>query len=111
MNTQASVLPARHILVVDDDSQLREQVVGYLREHGYLLHPDKGWRVHYRRDEPEVVGVILTRNGDVRLPDTLRQKMRKLARSADPHDADRLAGYEGYEAMMARHPRQRARKQ
>src|SRR5437870_5680533 len=24
MNTQASVLPARHILVVDDDSQLRE---------------------------------------------------------------------------------------
>src|SRR5260221_3165281 len=38
MNTQASVLPARHILVVDDDSQLREQVVGYLREHGYQLH-------------------------------------------------------------------------
>ena len=38
MNTQASVLPARHILVVDDDSQLREQVVGYLAEHGYLLH-------------------------------------------------------------------------
>src|SRR5258708_17061310 len=38
MNTQASVLPARHILVVDDDSQLREQVVGYLREHGFQLH-------------------------------------------------------------------------
>jgi len=38
MNTQPSVLPARHILVVDDDSQLREQVVGYLAEHGYLLH-------------------------------------------------------------------------
>ena len=26
------------ILVVDDDSELREQVVGYLAEHGYLLH-------------------------------------------------------------------------
>jgi two-component system OmpR family response regulator len=38
MNTQASVLPARHILVVDDDSQLREQVVGYLTEHGFQLH-------------------------------------------------------------------------
>jgi two-component system OmpR family response regulator len=38
MNTAQSVLPARHILVVDDDSQLREQVVGYLREHGFLLH-------------------------------------------------------------------------
>ena len=29
---------ARHILVVDDDSQLREQMAGYLREHGYVLH-------------------------------------------------------------------------
>jgi two-component system OmpR family response regulator len=38
MNTAPSVLPARHILVVDDDSQLREQVVGYLHEHGYQLH-------------------------------------------------------------------------
>src|SRR5258708_24926821 len=38
MNTQASVLPARHILVVDDDSELRGQVVGYLREHGFQLH-------------------------------------------------------------------------
>src|SRR5258708_29268977 len=38
MNTQASVLPARHILVVDDDAQRREQVGGYLREHGYQLH-------------------------------------------------------------------------
>jgi two-component system OmpR family response regulator len=33
-----NVLPARHILVVDDDNQLREQVVGYLREHGYQMH-------------------------------------------------------------------------
>ena len=35
---QPSVLPARHILVVDDDSQLREQVVGYLTEHGFQVH-------------------------------------------------------------------------
>jgi len=39
MNTpHASVMPTRHILVVDDDSELREQVVGYLREHGFHLH-------------------------------------------------------------------------
>src|SRR5258705_1044343 len=38
MNSALSLLPARHILVVDDDSQLREQVVAYLADHGYLLH-------------------------------------------------------------------------
>jgi two-component system OmpR family response regulator len=32
------VQPARHILVVDDDSSLREQVADYLRDHGYVLH-------------------------------------------------------------------------
>jgi two-component system OmpR family response regulator len=33
-----SLPPARHILVVDDDDGLREQIAGYLREHGYELH-------------------------------------------------------------------------
>ncbi|THD80547.1 MAG: response regulator [Phenylobacterium sp.] len=32
-------LPARTVLVVDDDRELREQVVDYLREHGYSVHP------------------------------------------------------------------------
>jgi two-component system OmpR family response regulator len=30
--------PVRHILVVDDDTALREQVVAYLGEHGYQTH-------------------------------------------------------------------------
>ena len=30
--------PERHILVVDDDASLREQMVGYLAEHGYAVH-------------------------------------------------------------------------
>jgi len=33
-----SVLPARHILVVEDDTQLREQVAGYLADHGFQVH-------------------------------------------------------------------------
>ncbi|MDP3661068.1 response regulator [Phenylobacterium sp.] len=32
------VLPARHILVVDDDTQLREQIASYLGDYGYHLH-------------------------------------------------------------------------
>src|SRR6201996_5193354 len=36
--TSPSVLPARHILVVDDDTQLREEMTGYLQEHGYEMH-------------------------------------------------------------------------
>ena len=30
--------PARHILVVDDDTELRQQVSGYLSEHGFEVH-------------------------------------------------------------------------
>jgi hypothetical protein len=82
-----------------------------LHEFGYALHPEKGYCVQYWRDEPEVVGVILTRHGRVRLPDALRRKMCALARSDDPRAADRLAGYRGYEAMIGRPPdRRRPRK-
>ena len=80
-------------------------VRGVLHEFGYSLHPKKGWRVHQRRDEPEITGVILTRHGRVRLPDRLRRAMRALEHSDDPRDADRLAGYQGYQAMVRRRPR------
>jgi hypothetical protein len=77
-----------------------------LHEYGYALHPRKGWRVYHRRDEPEVTGLILTRHGGVRLPEHLRRVMHTLRNSDDPHDADRLAGYRGYEAMVRKRPRQ-----
>jgi two-component system OmpR family response regulator len=34
----ANILPARHVLVVDDDHALREQVCSYLREYGFNVH-------------------------------------------------------------------------
>jgi hypothetical protein len=80
---------------------------GALHEFGYVLHPEKGFRVQSWRDEPEVVGVVLTRHGRVRLPDDVRRRMRVLAHSDDPRDADRLAGYRGYETMIARPPGRR----
>jgi RNA-directed DNA polymerase len=75
-----------------------------LHEFGYILHPNKGWRVHQRRDEPQITGVILTRRGRVRLPDHLRRVMRRLKHSDNPHDACRLAGYFGYQAMIQIRP-------
>jgi len=38
MPAQPSVLPGRHILVVEDDKELREQVSAYLAEHGFHVH-------------------------------------------------------------------------
>ena len=73
-----------------------------LHEFGYALHPKKGWRLHHRRDEPKITGVILTRHGGVRLPDRFRRKIQVLARSDDPRDAERLSGYQGYEAMVGK---------
>jgi hypothetical protein len=78
-----------------------------LHEFGYTLHPKKGWQVHHRRDEPQVTGVILHRHGGVRLPDRLRRVMRTLSRSNDPGDAQRLAGYRGYKAMVLKKRRRR----
>jgi len=37
MAVSPSALPARQILVVDDDTELRRQMAAYLREHGYLV--------------------------------------------------------------------------
>ncbi|MCS6864457.1 MAG: reverse transcriptase family protein [Gemmataceae bacterium] len=83
------------------------RVRAILSEFGYPLHPHKGWRVYSREEEPEITGAILTRHGGVRLPARLRDIMRKLARSRDPHDRDRLAGYTGYAKMMTRPPHAR----
>ena len=89
---------------LDQPSDFEIGVRATLHEFGYILHPNKGWRVHQRRDEPEITGVILTRHGRVRLPDHLRRVMRGLGRSNNPHDACRLAGYIGYQAMIQKRP-------
>jgi hypothetical protein len=89
-------------------SDFESSVRGTLSEFGYHLHPVKGWLVHHHPDEPEITGVILGRHG-VRLPDSLRREMRRLARSSDPRDLQRLAGYRGYEAMVRKRPLPRAR--
>jgi RNA-directed DNA polymerase len=82
-----------------------------LHEFGYALHPDKGWCVYRRGDEPEITGVILTRRGRVRLPEHIHEVMQSLRRSADARDAQRLQGYLAYAAMVARRPvGRRARK-
>lgn len=82
-----------------------------LHEFGYFLHPEKGWRVQRGRDEPEMVGLILTRHGGVRLPDEVRQRMEALDGRKDRAALQRLAGYGGYEAMVVRRPeRLRTRK-
>jgi hypothetical protein len=86
-------------------SAFENSVRAALHEFGYILHPKKGRRVHRRREEPEITGVVLTRHGRIRLPDHLRQVMRRLGRSEDPRDACRLAGYLGYQAMISKRPR------
>ena len=55
-------------------------------------------------------GVVLARTGGVRVPDRVRDVMRKLARSADTRDAARLEGYRGYEDMVTGRPRKKRAK-
>jgi hypothetical protein len=85
-------------------TEFERNVRAILHEFGYTLHADKGWCVHRRQDEPEITGVILTRRGDIRLPERVRHVMQSLSRSADSRDARRLEGYRAYAAMITRRP-------
>lgn len=108
---RAAVAGARYTRYCDDlafswprgsvpPSDFERSVRAALQEFGYVLHPSKGWCVYELSDEPEVTGLVLTDSGSVRLPDRIREVMRTLARSTDPRDAERLAGYRGYAAMV-----------
>lgn len=116
LTRRADLVGARYTRYCDDlafswprgaepPSDFRAGVAATLLEFGYRLHPEKGWQVYERTDEPEVTGVVLTRNGRIRLPERLKRVMRKLADSGEPHDGQRLAGYKAYEKMMTRRPK------
>jgi len=79
-------------------SDFERAIRAILRTEGYELHPQKGWRVYHKRDEPEVTGVILTKNGGVSVPDWVHQRIRELKRS--PEDSHQLAGYLAYQKMV-----------
>src|ERR1700761_6338159 len=64
-STSPSVLPARHVLVVDDDTQLREEMAGYLREHGYEIHTAGDAQTMERVLAAEPIDLIIL---DVMLP-------------------------------------------
>ena len=87
---------------LEPPADFEQAVRAVLREYGYALHPRKGWHVWRRRDEPEITGVYLTRQGTVDIPDSMRRIMRVLAHSKDEGDQARLAGYQGYERMITR---------
>ena len=91
-------------------AEFERDVRATLHEFGYTLHPEKGWCVHGRRDEPEITGVILTRHGGVRLPERVRQVMQSLGRSATGRDVQRLAGYRAYAAMVTHQPGSRRKR-
>src|SRR5258708_35117261 len=76
-----------------------------LRHAGYSLHPDKGWHVWRRQEEPEVTGVVLTRRGKVDIPESMQRVIRLLALSENLTDQRRLEGYTGYRRMITRSSR------
>ncbi|GAB4509362.1 MAG: hypothetical protein OHK0046_04190 [Anaerolineae bacterium] len=83
-------------------ADIHNRVRGLLHDVGYRLHPEKGWRVYTQRDEPEITGAVLNRRGTVSIPEWMVSRMKELARSDDPYDKARLAGYESYRRMIER---------
>lgn len=81
-------------------SDFEQGVRAIIRQHGYQLHPRKGWCVYHRKDEPTVTGLKLTKEGGVRVSDVVRESIAELRKSTDPQDEMRLAGYEGFLQMV-----------
>ena len=65
MTLAPSPIPMRHILVVDDDTQLREQVAAYLSEHGYSVHAAADARQMDRALEASPIDLVVL---DLMLP-------------------------------------------
>jgi two-component system OmpR family response regulator len=65
MSLAASPLPVRHILVVDDDAPLRDEVAAYLGDHGFCVHTVGSGPAmeEVLRDQPIDLMIL-----DVRLP-------------------------------------------
>ncbi|MBX3083492.1 MAG: RNA-directed DNA polymerase [Anaerolineae bacterium] len=76
-----------------------------LHEYGYALHPDKGWQVWDRDEEPTITGVVITKHGSVDIPDSMKRIMRTLQQHGTAADDTRLQGYQGYQRMITREPR------
>ena len=75
-----------------------------VRSAGYEIQPCKGWQVRSIRERPRVTGLVLTGNGRVSLPWTLRWRIWGLRWrwwwSADDATRARLRGYQGYVRMV-----------
>lgn len=67
---------------------------------GYRLHPQKGYQVWRAEDEPIITGIVLKRDGSTDIPDTMKQKIKRLAQSDSAADGARLMGYLGYQQMV-----------
>ncbi|WP_337187652.1 response regulator [Phenylobacterium sp.] len=65
MTAESPALTARHILVVDDDTDLRGQIVDYLAEHGYQVHAAADARTMDRALESAPIDLVVL---DVMLP-------------------------------------------
>ncbi len=81
-------------------------VTAALQAAGYAIQPRKPWRVWHVTEEPEVTGLVLGADGEVRAPVTLHRKVTWLRWLAwwtqDTRAAARLQGYEAYLKMLRR---------
>ncbi|HEX7887605.1 MAG TPA: response regulator [Phenylobacterium sp.] len=65
MTAQPAVLPARNILIVEDDTELREQVSAYLADHGFQVRAVPDARAMDRALEAAPIDLIVL---DLMLP-------------------------------------------
>src|SRR5262245_46525979 len=85
-------------------SGFQRAVEDIVRWAGYEIQPCKGWLVRSIRERPRVTGLVLTGNGRVSVPWSLRWRVWRLRWeswwSGDECTRARLHGYQGYLRML-----------
>lgn len=82
-------------------ANLQAAVCAELLRAGYQVQPRKNWHVYQASEEPQITGLVIGRDGQIRAPRRILDQVNKLRwRAWWTHDEDTLARLRGYEGFL-----------
>ncbi|WP_372368837.1 reverse transcriptase domain-containing protein [Candidatus Uabimicrobium sp. HlEnr_7] len=79
-------------------NRFQVDITQVLLKFGYEISAQKGWKTFRAEDEPEITGIILTRDGKLRVPQRIHDKLSQLylQDTTNYHTQMQIKGYNSY---------------